>query len=170
MLRNSFNAWVCRFTAIFVFLILGKRQTGLQVVALVLLLGATLVATSGKDREVREESDSFLYGVVPLFIASALSGLAASLCQYTLQGSIQRNSLVFSMELAVYSSTCIVIRIASSLIAKESQFEDFIVGWDRWTFVPVLVQGLGGIVVGQVTKRAGGVLKVCLSCKDMRLI
>lgn len=156
-----------RFTAVFVFVILGKRQTGLQVVALLLLLVATIVATSSQEGEAKRESDSFLQGVVPLCLASALSGLAAALCQFTLQGQMKRNSLVFSMELAVYGSICILIRLASSAMMQERSFEDFVVGWNRATFVPVLVQGLGGIVVGQVTKRAGGVLKASftpLSC------
>lgn len=37
--------------------------------------------------------------------------------------------------------------------------EGLMVGWDRGTVIPVLIQAMGGLCVGQVTKYAGGVKK-----------
>lgn len=37
----------------------------------------------------------------------------------------------------------------------------FFHGWTPLTILPVLFSALGGIIVGQVTKVAGGVAKVC---------
>jgi hypothetical protein len=37
--------------------------------------------------------------------------------------------------------------------------EGLMAGWDRGTAIPVLIQAMGGLCVGQVTKYAGGVKK-----------
>lgn len=146
--------------------LVGKGQSTQQMAALfVLLVAAITLTATGEDSS--DEKNSFMHGIVPLCIASALSGLASALCQYSLQGSIQRNSLVFSMELAAY---CLVATIFALVVSQASAGAELHIfrlqGWDVYTPIPVIAQGLGGIVVGQVTKRAGGVVKVSLIVND----
>ncbi len=58
------------------------------------------------------------------------------------------------MELAVFSS----LVLAASLVASPAAIPLFH-GWTWLTMAPVIVQGIGGIVVGLVMKYAGGVQK-----------
>ncbi len=58
------------------------------------------------------------------------------------------------MELAVFSS----LVLAASLVASPAATPLFH-GWTWLTLAPVIVQGIGGIVVGLVMKYAGGVQK-----------
>lgn len=48
---------------------------------------------------------------------------------------------------------------SSSHHALASVSLDAVEGWTRYTWVPVVTQALGGVIVGLVTKHAGGVKK-----------
>jgi UDP-sugar transporter A1/2/3 len=121
------------------------------VASVVLTLDATR-APPADDDSVHVSAEYFELGVVPVLAASLLSGLAAALSQRSLQ-THRRNSYLFTMELAVFSSAALA---ASLVVAPQPGL------WRAWTpqtLAPVLVQGVGGIVVGLVMKHAGGVQK-----------
>jgi len=62
------------------------------------------------------------------------------------------------MELAVYSACSIVL--TSVLKGRSLSFS----GWSLLTILPVLTQALGGLLIGQLTKRAGGIRKGFAVC------
>merc|ERR1712083_3296 len=48
--------------------------------------------------------------------------------------------------------------------AETWRSEGLFAQWTPWTFIPVLTQGLIGIVIGIITKIAGGVKKTLATC------
>ena len=150
--------------AYFSYLLLGKTQTFRQVIALLgLVLGATLIVapwqqlsldtSSSSSSSSSISSSSPAMGIAAVTFASLLSGLSSALCEVALQTNKSAGiSLVFSMELAVFSLLSLVYSLSTN---KENLFK----GWTMWTWIPVLTSALGGILVGIVTQRAGGVAK-----------
>lgn len=85
---------------------------------------------------------------------------------------LSRNPYLYSLELAVYGQICLgatmlfktlyahhftdEATMASSVVVDTSAL---VQGWTRLTWVPILTQAWGGIIVGLVTKHAGGVKK-----------
>lgn len=89
---------------------------------------------------------------------------------------LSRNPYLYSLELAVYGQLCLGATMllkalhahhftdqgAASMAAIASSVTDpsaLVQGWTRLTWVPILTQACGGIIVGLVTKHAGGVKK-----------
>jgi hypothetical protein len=70
--------------------------------------------------------------------------------------SKNRHSLVFTMELAFFSSVSLLVGESLFGDAPLSRMAD---GWTLGAMVPVVSNGLGGIIVGLVVKYAGGVRK-----------
>ncbi|EDQ87371.1 uncharacterized protein MONBRDRAFT_33456 [Monosiga brevicollis MX1] len=139
---NLINQTKTIFAAICVYLILGKAQSLIQCIALGGMFGASVLltqqgqATSSGKPEV-DYAHWLLGGVGPVFLASMLSGLASAITQMNLQKR-QRNSLLFTMELGVYSSIALLVKL---LLSNDLQ------------------AAAGGIVVGLVVKYAGSVRK-----------
>jgi UDP-sugar transporter A1/2/3 len=96
-------------------------------------------------------------GVAAIMFASMLSGLSTALTQHALQGQ-DRNSFLFSAELAVFGIIFLLLKMAVSGSFSALTLADF-AGWTWLSCVPVVSQALGGLIVGLVTKHAGGVLK-----------
>jgi UDP-sugar transporter A1/2/3 len=73
----------------------------------------------------------------------------------------KRNTYLFSAEMAIFGSLIILCSLVFDLSpdAELWRAEGLFSRWNLYTFVPVLTQGLGGIVVGLITKVAGGVKK-----------
>lgn len=104
-------------------------------------------------------AENYQLGLIVVSCASMLSGLSAALTQRALVGSKSIRSPVFlSAELAVYGIIALVLNL---LINNElrSTAGSFFSNWSLYTLIPVITNGFGGIVVGQVTKYAGGVVK-----------
>jgi len=192
---------------------MGSRQSGLQVVALFILLTAALVmekvlplpqllpssrraaiqadtpsSPSSVGSSISEEKEPsspppapppsrfaseqdrrtyWMSGVFPVLLASLISGLAGALVQKSLQLK-QRNALLFSAEL----STISILALLSSLLIPTPKFlpqvpdarkireaGSWTVGWTARTWIPLMSNAAGGIVVGMVTKYAGAVRK-----------
>ncbi|KAG7034198.1 CMP-sialic acid transporter 5 [Cucurbita argyrosperma subsp. argyrosperma] len=102
------------FTAVCTYLLLRQRQSIQQIGALFLLIVAAVLLSIGEGSSKGSSdgsSDQILFhGIIPVLVASVLSGMASALCQWSSQ-------------------------------------------------IPVLFNALGGILVGLVTSRAGGVRK-----------
>lgn len=178
---NVLNQTKTLSAALCCFLILGRTQSPLQVVSLFLLLLSALVIeklvpltrTSASSDAVVGDTDTattastpsvdrrteLISGVIPVVIASFLSGLAGALSQKSLQ-TMGRNSYLFTMELSAASllflTTSMLCRSPDGKLIRE---QGFFYGWTRQTWIPVVTNALGGIIVGLVTKYAGSVRK-----------
>jgi UDP-sugar transporter A1/2/3 len=109
---NLLNQLKIVFTAIMVYVLLGKTQTGQQIIALFLLLvvGVVLCLPEGVLTGDIESSfaaiqgkNDFMYGIVPCLVASICSGFASAYSQMVMSGKGQRNAYLFSAELSFCS-------------------------------------------------------------------
>lgn len=130
--------------------------------------------TNGAGRRVT-------HGVFPLLIASLISGLAGALTQLSTQGGSRkvwgkskasvsssttpvsrppRNAYLFSMEMSVASIFLLLFSLGCSSNGRAIlQSRSFFDNWTAHTFIPVITNSIGGILVGLVTKHAGSVRK-----------
>jgi len=203
------------------YLVLGARQSGVQIMALGLLLGAALVlerilpvsmlmpgflggaASSGVAAAASGASGGgaglmaalgnvvtsltsggmarrVTHGVLPILLASFLSGLAGALVQKAVQGggrqvrrlresgeaaaksvrvSGPKNFYLFSTELGIASIFLLLVSFAFSGDGRRIASHGFFNGWTPATLLPIMTQSVGGICVGLVTKHAGSVRK-----------
>ena len=172
MTVNLLNQTKTLSSALFLYLLLNQTQSRIQMFALLLLFIAAIVLT-GKEMDFKSDGSNYMEsldfngsnmdegyyigGVVVVLGASIISGLSTALTQKVLR-SEQRNSVQFSGELAVFGITTLYINDwfqSQELFQAGGAFN----GWTLETFIPVLSQAFGGIIVGFVTKYAGGVKK-----------
>jgi UDP-sugar transporter A1/2/3 len=179
---NVLNQTKTLSAAVFCYLLLGQKQSPQQMVALFLLVLAAIVMegslgkllTRSKSKETTESNesdDSFLSGIIPVLIASMTSGLAGALSQKSLQ-THSRNAMLFNMELSVFSM--MIMSVSSvfktvrqkttketdeAIVDNEKQPYSMWRGWTKQTWIPLLTNAVGGILVGLVTKYAGAVQK-----------
>ncbi|KAL3803867.1 hypothetical protein HJC23_004029 [Cyclotella cryptica] len=215
---NVLNQTKILSAALFCFLVMGKRQSRMQVASLVLLTLSTLViekivhpgvliglmsrggrtgaAALGVEGMIQglkgltstfgvrggSAGKRFTHGVLPILVASLISGLAGALTQLNLQGGGShmsfwgkkstnhpsavgsrppRNAYLFSMEMNVAS---IALLLASLFMSSDGRDilrtpSTFFSNWTPQTFIPVITNAIGGILVGLVTKHAGSVRK-----------
>mmetsp|Transcript_20311 Transcript_20311/g.47453 ORF Transcript_20311/g.47453 Transcript_20311/m.47453 type:complete len:334 (-) Transcript_20311:41-1042(-) len=153
---NLLNQSKLIWTAFFVFLLAGKRQSKMQIVALGLLF-ATAALLSAKEDETTKTNDFWL-GVVPVLVASACSGLGGGLSELALQGK-GRNSYIFTMELCVFTTLTLLITLPFTSDGAKILETGLLHNWTPMTVVPIFLNASGGLFVGQVVKYAGGVQK-----------
>jgi UDP-sugar transporter A1/2/3 len=172
---NVLNQTKTLSAALCTYLVMGKKQSQWQIVALFLLFLSALVmegivpvdALLGRfrasEQNTNRNQDRFnthhlTYGVAPLLLASFISGLAGAVAQKNLQTGA-RNSYQFSMELCIAT---ILILTASLLVAPDGKLildNGFWHNWTLWTWIPIVTNAMGGVLVGLVTKYAGSVRK-----------
>ncbi|CAJ1386707.1 unnamed protein product [Effrenium voratum] len=153
---NILNQTKMLFTAFFVFLIVGRRQSVVQCLALLILTAAGMLVSyseASKMAESRSSADGFIVGSFCILLGSALSGLGGAIAEWILQRK-RRDSYLFSSEMAVLGSVILLVRHA-----VDPTGEGLFHRWTLLTFVPVLTQGWGGIVVGLIAKTSGSVRK-----------
>eukprot|EP00658_Telonema_sp_P-2_P028972 TRINITY_DN2209_c0_g1_i8.p1 TRINITY_DN2209_c0_g1~~TRINITY_DN2209_c0_g1_i8.p1 ORF type:complete len:597 (+),score=149.84 TRINITY_DN2209_c0_g1_i8:183-1973(+) len=151
---NLVNQTKMIWTALFVYLVLARPQSNIQMVAICLLMAAAVTLTSTPEAADAAVPTSFWHGIVPNLVAALLSGLAAALSQYALQ-KLNRSSYVFTMELCIYQLGWFVCKEQGGMLAGSHFFQ----GWDAYTILPIVNNALGGIFTGQVVKYAGAVKK-----------
>jgi UDP-sugar transporter A1/2/3 len=93
----------------------------------------------------------FTHGVIPILLASFLSGLAGAITQKSLQIG-DRNALLFTMELCVASILLLIASFVTSEDGKQIQQRGFFDEWTYLTILPILTNAMGGILVGKFTK------------------
>ena len=142
---NTINQTKILFSAICAYFLLGKIQTTTQLTSLAMATCAAILISLPTTKKSKSES-KFVSGILPTIIASALSGAAACLAQYALQ-SKSRNSLLFTLELSLWGF----------LFALPTLTPSKFKGWSLMSFIPPLMQAVGGICVGIVIKTSGGV-------------
>lgn len=150
------------FTAVFTYLILGQKLSGKQVGALFLLVIAAVLLSvgegSGKGSSGSNPDQVLFYGIIPVLVASVLSGLASSLCQWASQVK-KHTSYLMTVEMSFVGSLCLLASTYKSPDGEAIKKYGFFHGWTMWTLIPVVSNAVGGILVGLVTAHAGGVKK-----------
>ncbi|XP_030527496.2 UDP-N-acetylglucosamine transporter ROCK1 [Rhodamnia argentea] len=150
------------FTAFFMYIILRQKQSIQQIGALLLLIIAAILLSIGegssKGSSGGEPDQTFFYGIIPVLVASVLSGLASSLCQWASQ--IKKHSpYLMTVEMSVVGCLCLLASTFKSPDGEAIRKHGFFYGWTPLTAIPVISNALGGILVGLVTSYAGGVRK-----------
>ena len=158
---NCLNQSKLVSTAACVYFVFGVRQSLAQTLALggLLVAGAILQEGGGVASGAGKDADQTrikFAGVAAVLAASALSGVASAATQFSLQ-RLRRTSTALTLEMAVAAIPCLLLAHygASDLSDRGGFFR----GWTASTLVPVVSSALGGIFVGQITKRLGGVAK-----------
>ncbi|GER42935.1 nucleotide-sugar transporter family protein [Striga asiatica] len=150
------------FTALFTYIILRQRQSIQQIGALFLLIIAAILLSIGegtsKASSSRNPDEVLFYGIVPILVASLLSGLASALCQWASQVK-KHTSYLMTVEMSIIGSLCMLASAYKSPDGLAIQRHGFFYGWTPLTWIPVILNAVGGILVGLVTSYAGGVRK-----------
>jgi UDP-sugar transporter A1/2/3 len=165
---NVLNQTKTLSAALCCYLVMGRRQSRLQVVALFLLLLSALVMERmvtldwffGQEQimDIAWEPRHVSHGVIPILVASFISGLAGALSQKNLQTQ-GRNPFLFSMELCAASFGILLLSLLASPDGQRILQHGFWEDWNVSTIIPIVTNAAGGIVVGLVTKYAGSVRK-----------
>jgi len=168
---NVLNQTKTLSAALCCYLVMGRKQSPPQIFALLLLLLSAIIMEGiisldsllGRQAVVSMElldAHHFTNGVLPILVASFISGLAGALCQTNLQSAGGgRNPYLFSMELCAASSIFLTVSLWQSPDGKMIAANGFWDGWTTTTWIPILTNSIGGIIVGLVTKYAGSVRK-----------
>ncbi|TDH67308.1 uncharacterized protein CCR75_003389 [Bremia lactucae] len=164
---NLINQTKLISTALFLYILVGTRFSMQQFFAMLLLLSAAVLLSIAKDGGANDASAiPIKLGLVPVLLASMLSGLGSALIQRSMQQT-KRNSALVTMELSVYGSLFLVLPAIWSTINKtpvlESPATNFFIngleGCNYFTLIPVMSNAVGGLLVSTVTKYVGGVHK-----------
>lgn len=156
MTFNVLNQTKTLSAAVFCFLLLGIKQSFLQIFALFLLLAASVMLSMKKQLIVSAyDSNNYRIGIILVCFASILSGISTALTQKALcDKKNRRNTLFFSAELAAWGILFLMV-YDGNIIIKNGFFNE----WTIKTFIPVVTNSLGGIIVGLVTKYGGSSVK-----------
>lgn len=173
---NTLNQTKTLSAALCCYLVMGRKQSWMQVFSLLLLLLSALIMegivtldmllVSGQSHPSLPLLSTgwnglhFTRGVVPILVASFTSGLAGAFSQKNLQArGGGRNAYLFTMELCAASCLILAISLSISSDGEKIRANGFWDGWTISTFIPILTNSAGGIIVGLVTKYAGSVRK-----------
>ena len=186
---NVLNQTKTLSAALCCYLVLNKKQSTIQILSLFILLLAALVmekiipidsllsASFLGGGDASDDGDSasahpfmklpdltsshWVSGVIPIMVASFLSGLNGALTQKSLQshGVGGRNPYLFSMELCAASALILGLSLFFSNDGKLIVENGFWNNWTIQTWIPIVTNSIGGIIVGLVTKYAGSVRK-----------
>jgi UDP-sugar transporter A1/2/3 len=156
-------------------LIMGKLQSPMQIVALSILFGSALVFQGylrlGSNRSETETAwsppskrrdDWVLRGVVPCLGAAFLSGLAGALSQKGLQltGIAGRDPFLYTVEISFFSAiTLCFSMMRSPMMFSKVEWQKQKAHWNWKTMIPIFVKAAGGVITALVHKYAGSVAK-----------
>ncbi|CAH9098638.1 unnamed protein product [Cuscuta europaea] len=153
------------FTALFTYFILRQKQSIQQIGALFLLIVAAVLLSIGEGSSKASVSnndnnsdDILFYGIIPVLVASVLSGLASALCQWACQIK-KHSSYMMTIEMSIIGSLCLIASAFKSPDGEAMRRHGFFYGWTPLTMIPITINAVGGILVGLVTSYAGGVRK-----------
>ncbi|KAG7395091.1 hypothetical protein PHYBOEH_004243 [Phytophthora boehmeriae] len=162
---NVLNQTKIIWTALLVYLLLGKRQSPLQMLALGMLCVAAVLMTSSsmeQGQEVKASDAAVFTGMYQALLAAVLSALAGSIIQRALQRE-KRNQYMITVELSVLGEATLVLLalVQGGLMpAPDSDSQDSMwEGWSKMTLVALFCQALGGVLVGFVIRDCGNVEK-----------
>ena len=172
---NVLNQTKTLSAALCCYLIMGRKQSSIQILSLFALFASALVIERiiplhfGSEQEpnqsVSKTSRHYTHGVIPVLLASFISGLAGAISQKNLQSSSGcgssggRNPFLFSSELCVASILLLSLSLNFSGDGRMMKEYGFFHSWTKETMIPIFTNAVGGIIVGLVTKYAGSVRK-----------
>jgi len=175
MTYNVLNQTKTLSAALCCYIVMNKKQSRMQVFALLLLLVAALVMESVLPMEALTPSywaagriekpkvelspTHITHGVIPIMVASFLSGLAGAVTQKSLQWGKGRHALLFTLELCAASLLLLAASFVTSEDGRSIRERGFFDQWTPYTLIPIMTNSLGGILVGLVIKYAGTVRK-----------
>ncbi|OQR95719.1 Drug/Metabolite Transporter (DMT) Superfamily [Thraustotheca clavata] len=164
---NVLNQTKIIWTALLVYWMLGKKQSTIQVSALVLLVAsAVLIAVGGRQTRQANYTDEIerVTGMTRACIAAVFSALAGTIIQKALQKEA-RNAYVVTIELAIISIFTNMWPILLSPAPPKRVFNGTATptllwdGWTTMTFLTLFIQACGGVLVGFVIKYSGNIKK-----------
>ncbi|WVZ74926.1 hypothetical protein U9M48_023040, partial [Paspalum notatum var. saurae] len=126
------------WTAFFTYLILGQKQSSRQILALTLLISAAVLLSVGesssKDSKGSGSDYILLYGIAPVTVASVLSGLASSLCQWASQVK-KHTSYMMTIEMSFIGSMFMLASTYWSPDGEAIRKYGFFHEWTFWTML-----------------------------------
>ena len=154
-------------TALFSWLVLGKRLRPIQLIALVLLMVGVILAQmkDGQSNHLAFSSEASV-GVLATLVIATLSGFAAVYTERVLKHAQLQGQKYAQQDMLPYIQ--IQMALASLLIigafAVVADFEMIVTyglwhGFDRRAVVAVMSSAMGGLIVSAVLKYADSVLK-----------
>ena len=169
-------------SALCCYLVLGRKQSIIQVISLGLLMMSTVVFQGSwrqwfvhKEKEpvANNNNRHLLLGVLPCLTATLLSGLAGAFSQRSLQkevGRMHRNAYFYTIEISFLSAVCLIFSMSmdwfrryksgsSSLVKNKHDRSQF---WDHWTYatlLPITTKATAGLLTALVHRHLGSVIK-----------
>eukprot|EP01105_Mastigella_eilhardi_P021326 TRINITY_DN5159_c0_g1_i2.p1 TRINITY_DN5159_c0_g1~~TRINITY_DN5159_c0_g1_i2.p1 ORF type:complete len:302 (+),score=64.52 TRINITY_DN5159_c0_g1_i2:41-946(+) len=157
------------WTAMFSYLILGKKQTFHQMIALGILFLSALILAVGEAEAAMTAGVSLFSGVLPAAMAALLSAFAGTLCEVALKKR-GKNVLTYSAELGAFTALSILPVAYMTGGARATSMATMLTsGWDLKAVIPVLTNLLGGVLSGVVTKMHGATAKAKAAVAGMVL-
>ena len=153
---NCLNQLKLVSAAFFLYFLHGKRQSSIQCFALVgvTVAGIGLSVVGAADARGSEDSAEFLLGAAYVIVASALSGLSSTACQIVLQ-KYDKDPVMLTFEMAIAGAPVVVCVEWLSSGVPRAIFSS----WTILAWIPVLSAAIGGLLVGEITKRLGSIAK-----------
>lgn len=161
---NCLNQTKLASAAAFAYVLSGTKQSAVQIamLSMVTLAGvvvsATSTSTSTKAMEAMMEasdgrsSGARAKGVVACAAASALSGFTSALGARELRKG--KSATELTLEMAIVSAPAmVVVEYLTSARGTAFGVSKFFAGWNARAFIPVFTSALGGLAVGEITKR-----------------
>ncbi|KAJ1797933.1 UDP-galactose transporter Gms1, partial [Coemansia sp. RSA 2399] len=157
-------------TALCSVVLLGTMLNAKRWVSLVVLtVGIVLVQLPSTNGTATSESTSPLTGLMVVFVACVLSGLAGVYFEKVLKGS-RKSIWTRNVQLSLFSMVPALFGVIVVDGAGVRQ-NGFLYGYTGWTFFAIACQALGGLIVAVVVKYADNILKgfatsisIILSC------
>jgi len=169
-------------SALCCYLVLGRKQSIIQVISLGLLMMSTVIFQGSwrhwfvhKEKEpvANNNNRHLLLGVLPCLTATLLSGLAGAFSQRSLQkevGRMHRNAYFYTIEISFLSAVCLMFsmsmdwfrkynRGSSNLMKNKHDRSQF---WDHWTYatlLPITTKATAGLLTALVHRHLGSVIK-----------
>jgi len=154
-------------TALFSWLVLGRRLRGVQVIALILLMVGVVLAQmkDGHTSHLALEADTAI-GVLATLVIATLSGFAAVYTERVLKhsqlqtGSIHDRDVLPYMQIQMALASLLIIGVFALVNDHQVIIEYGLWrGFDHRAVIAVASSAMGGLIVSAVLKYADSVLK-----------